>query len=258
MPIADNNGVRIHYRVDGKGPPLVLQHGYGSALESWYELGYVDALRNKYQLILIDARGHGASDKPHQATSYTSECQAQDVVAVLSATGIRRAHYWGYSMGGRIGFAIARYAPDWVSSLIIGGAAADGRSRIGDGIRAAIKNGGLEGLLALFPDATPAYKARLRASDIKAPDACRTDVLGFADILPSMTMPCLMYAGSADAIFLLVAETVSEMPNVTFFSLPGLGHSATNAHSELVLPNVIEFLARNPTISIRASEIAPS
>jgi hypothetical protein len=53
-----------------------------------------------------------------------------------------------------------------------------------------------------------------------------------------------MYAGSADAIFPLVEETVVEMPNVTFVDLPGLAHSETNAHSELVVPHVIEFLAR--------------
>lgn len=244
MPFTDNKGVLIHYQVEGNGPPLVLQHGYGNALESWYELGYVDALKDNYQLILIDAQGHGASDKPHQTMAYTNECQAADVIAVLRDTGIRRADYWGYSMGGRIGFAIAQYAPDWVSSLIIGGAAADGRSRIGDGIRAAIRRGGLDGLLALFPDASPPYKARLLASDIKALEACRADSLGFAEILPSMTMPCLMYAGSADAIFPLVEETFAEMPNVTFFNLPGLRHSETNVCSELVLPPVIEFLAR--------------
>jgi hypothetical protein len=45
MPFTDNKGVHIHYRVEGSGPPLVLQHGYGNALESWYELGYVDALK---------------------------------------------------------------------------------------------------------------------------------------------------------------------------------------------------------------------
>lgn len=65
MAYADNNGIRIHYQVEGDGPPLVLQHGYSDSLESWYEFGYVDKLKSQCQLILIDARGHGASDKPH-------------------------------------------------------------------------------------------------------------------------------------------------------------------------------------------------
>ena len=45
MPYAENNGVRIHYQLEGGGQPLVLQHGFTDSLETWYELGYVDALK---------------------------------------------------------------------------------------------------------------------------------------------------------------------------------------------------------------------
>ncbi len=65
MPYADNEGVRIFYEVVGDGPPLVLQHGMMMSLRRWSMAGYVDALKSKYRLILIDARGHGQSDKPH-------------------------------------------------------------------------------------------------------------------------------------------------------------------------------------------------
>ena len=236
MPYANNNGTRIHYEVDGLGPPLVLQHGFGNALENWYELGYVDALRNKYQSILIDARGHGASDRPADRAAYASDLQAADVVAVLNDIGIRTVNYWGFSMGGRTGFSMAQYAPDRVRSLIIGGASASGRSRIGDPIRAAIKRGGVEALLAMYADASAQYKARLFASDAKVLDAMRIDSLGFSDILPSMTMPCLVYAGSADPEYPLIEETVAEMPNVNFVTLPGLGHSATHVRIDLVHP----------------------
>ena len=55
-----------HYRVEGDGQPLVLQHGFTDSLETWYDTGYVNGLKRQYWLILIDARGHGASDKPHE------------------------------------------------------------------------------------------------------------------------------------------------------------------------------------------------
>jgi len=70
MPYADNQGIRIHYQVEGKGPPLMLQHGFTSNLKSWRQFGYVDALKHHYQLILLDARGHGASDKPHDPAAF--------------------------------------------------------------------------------------------------------------------------------------------------------------------------------------------
>jgi pimeloyl-ACP methyl ester carboxylesterase len=60
MPYANNKGVRIHYQVEGKGPPLVMYHGFGAYLQSWYAMGYVEGLKDEYQLVLIDARGCGS------------------------------------------------------------------------------------------------------------------------------------------------------------------------------------------------------
>ena len=64
MPYADNGSVRIYYQVEGEGPALVLQHGFTESAVDWYEAGYVEALRPDFRLILIDARGHGASAPP--------------------------------------------------------------------------------------------------------------------------------------------------------------------------------------------------
>jgi pimeloyl-ACP methyl ester carboxylesterase len=122
MPYADNHGVHVHYEVEGEGPPLVLQHGFTDSLRTWYELGYVDALKQDYRLILVDARGHGSSDKPYEPEAYKPECNAADVVSVLTELGISRARFFGYSMGGWIAFAMAKYAPETIGALIIGGA----------------------------------------------------------------------------------------------------------------------------------------
>ena len=102
MPYAHNGSVRIHYQVEGRGPALVLQHGFTESLVDWHESGYVEALRRDYRLILIDARGHGASDKPHHPDAYVLNRRVADVVAVLDALDIAKALYWGYSMGGWI------------------------------------------------------------------------------------------------------------------------------------------------------------
>ncbi len=112
MPYAYNQGVRIHYEVEGEGPPLVLQHGITGNLESWHRRGFVAGLKNSYRLILVDARGHGASDKPHDSKAYTGGSMAGDVIAVLDDIKLGKSHYFGYSMGGLIGFAIAKHAPE--------------------------------------------------------------------------------------------------------------------------------------------------
>src|SRR5215831_15923638 len=121
MPYANNQGVRIHFNVEGEGPPLVLQHGFASSLQSWYIPGYVEALKSDYQLILVDARGHGGSDKPHDPAAYAVSLRAGDVVAVLDTLHLDKAHYWGYSMGAWIGYGIAKFALERVQTFILGG-----------------------------------------------------------------------------------------------------------------------------------------
>ena len=64
MPYTNNGDINIYYEVEGHGPPLVLHHGIMGSMENWREAGYVDGLRSDYQIILMDARGHGNRDKP--------------------------------------------------------------------------------------------------------------------------------------------------------------------------------------------------
>ncbi len=129
MPYVTNAGVSLHYRTEGAGPPLFIQHGFTDSLETWYELGYVDALKADYRLILLDARGHGNSDKPHDSDAYSWALMAGDVVAVLDAEGLPAAHFLGYSMGSVIGFALAKYASQRAYSLLLGGANPNKRDR---------------------------------------------------------------------------------------------------------------------------------
>jgi pimeloyl-ACP methyl ester carboxylesterase len=95
MPYADNQGVRVHYQIEGNGPPLVLQHGFMQSIDDWFEAGYVDTLKDAYHLILVDARGHGQSDKPHDIGAYRLKYRASDVIAVLDDLSIEKAAFWG-------------------------------------------------------------------------------------------------------------------------------------------------------------------
>jgi pimeloyl-ACP methyl ester carboxylesterase len=247
MPYSVNQGVRIHYEIEGDGQPLVLQHGFTDSLESWYELGYVEGLKADYRLILIDARGHGASDKPHQPDAYQRDRNVADITAVLDDLGITRTHYFGYSMGGRIGFAFARYAPKRVHSLIIGGGSPYPYSQGNpDRMLEALKQGA-EAIPSIWGVPVPAVvRARLVKNDVDALIACRTKTLqspGYAEILPTMTIPCLLFVGEDDPIYAENKKSAGTLPNVTFFSLPGLGHANAFFRSDLVLPRVTQFLA---------------
>ena len=248
MPYANNNGVGIHYHVEGDGPPLVLQHGFTSCVKSWYLYGYVEGLKNDYRLVLIDARGHGASDKPHDPQSYQLSLRVGDVIAVMDDLKLDKAHYMGYSMGGRIGFGIAKHAPERFHSLAIGGMSPDGSGGEATSGRIELLKRGMEAYVAHSEAQSgpidPERKEWLLAND---PDALIAATLarglsGMEDVLPGMTMPCLLYVGEADGFFPGAKEGAKHLPNATFVSFPGLDHGQTSRASHLVLPHVKQFL----------------
>jgi pimeloyl-ACP methyl ester carboxylesterase len=70
-------------------------------------------LKNAFTAVLFDARGHGKSDKTHEPAAHELALVVGDMVAVLDAPGIDKAHYWGYSMGGRIGLGLVNTFPMW-------------------------------------------------------------------------------------------------------------------------------------------------
>ena len=97
----DAAGVRLRYVEQGAGEPIVLVHGFANTAEIWANNGIVQDLARNYRVIAFDVRGHGKSDKPHEAARYGRE-MALDVVRLLDHLGIQRAHVVGYSLGGYI------------------------------------------------------------------------------------------------------------------------------------------------------------
>ena len=246
MAYANSNGVRIRYEIEGSAPPLVLHIGFMGALEDWADAGYVGALQDRYRLIMIDPRGQGQSDKPHDPAAYALPLRVADVAAVLDALTIRHAHYFGYSMGGWIGFGLAKYAPERVRTLILGGAHPYAEPLQA---RQTIMNQGLDAFIAaserfLGCHMTPTLRARLMATDLHALRAQTHDRSSIADVLPRMAMPCLLFAGETEPRLPDVQMCMQHIPNVTFFVVPGCDHMGAWARSDLVLPHVTTFLAQ--------------
>ena len=266
MPYATNKGVKIHYKVEGKGPPLALMTGLAGTLEDWRIYGYAQVLSKDYRLILIDPRGRGASDKPHNTAAYDPKLMIEDVVAILDDLKITKAHYFGYSWGGMIGWRIPMYAPERFSSLILGGSRypLTGREEMDSNVSTAIQVG-LEMALKEAPDQPmeflvaamekklgfqypPERRAQMLALDPYAVLASFYGVMGqkvmptAEEALPHVTLPCLIFVGEADPWYPKAKECARLMPSATFFSLPSIGHEALE-RSDLVLPHISKFLA---------------
>ena len=116
MQYADVNGIRIAYGVRGSGPPLVLIMGYRLSSLAW-PLDFVDALAERFTVVLFDNRGTGTSDKP--TSGYEISNMARDVSGLLDHLEIARANVLGYSMGGAIAQEFVRQFPDRVLGLVL-------------------------------------------------------------------------------------------------------------------------------------------
>src|SRR5882757_5929381 len=121
MPFATHRGQRIHYTIEGSGPLVILQHGILLSAESWKQSGIVDALADGYRVACIDSLGHGLSEKPSDPALYGQAQRSGDIVAVLDAIGDERAHMIGHSMGGWMAVGVAKYHPERLASLVVGG-----------------------------------------------------------------------------------------------------------------------------------------
>lgn len=258
MSYASNAGTRIHYQTEGTGPPLILHHGLTQTLEDWRDFGYTAALRPHFRLILIDARGHGASAKPHDEQSYALPLRVADITAVLDAEAIDQAAFWGYSMGGFIGFGMAKFAPNRLTALVIGGAAPYDRIRtpMRTLLRATIPLG-TAAIVAAFEPLTgpmpPTYATRLAANDFEAIAAMSFDEPGVHPILPTLAIPTCLYCGTTDPVFPHTQTAATEIPNARFIPLEGASHMEAFYHSETILPGVMTFLnntqeAEHPSI----------
>ena len=111
------NGAVLQVQVDGPEhkPWLVLSNSLGSVLELWEP--QVAAFSREYRLLRYDTRGHGRSSVP--ARPYTLQQLGSDVLGLLDAFGIERAHYCGLSMGGATGMWLATHSPRRIERLVL-------------------------------------------------------------------------------------------------------------------------------------------
>jgi pimeloyl-ACP methyl ester carboxylesterase len=249
MPYVDSEGVRIHYQVDGDGPPLVLQHGFTSSSDAWRQFGYVPALCRDNRCILVDARGHGASGKPHDPAAYALPKRVADVVAVLDALQIPKANFFGFSMGGWIGFGMAKYAPERVNALLVAGAHpyVDRRWDAFRHVDGADPEAFLSALESVLEQRiAPELRPLVLTNDLRALAAAARERPALDDVLPSIAMPCLLLVGEKDARYPAVQECARHLAHATLTSLPGLKHTDSFVRSDLVLPHITRFLASVP------------
>ena len=112
---ADIGGVRLRFIDQGDGPPVVLVHGFASALDTWR--GIVPELAKKHRVIALDLKGFGWSSRPEG--DYSPQAEAQLVLALMDQRNIRNAAVVAHSWGSAIALAMAEEAPERVTRIAL-------------------------------------------------------------------------------------------------------------------------------------------
>jgi pimeloyl-ACP methyl ester carboxylesterase len=111
----DTGDLRLHAVIGGEGPPLMLVHGWPQTWYAWRML--MPALAEDFEVIAVDQRGIGLSDKP--AGGYDTGTLAADLVALMDALGHQRFAMYGTDTGMPIAYALAADHPEKVDRLVV-------------------------------------------------------------------------------------------------------------------------------------------
>jgi len=242
------DGVRVAYDIVGEGEAIVLVHGFGaSRVQNWREPGWYDTLTVAgYQVVALDCRGHGESDKPHDLAAYGESAMANDIALVMRAAGHERAFVMGYSMGGSLVIRLMHDQPRCVRAAILGGVGSNYFTRSNDW-RAAIS----DGLLAADPSALSPVQKMFRdfasqpGKDIAALAACmrapREPLT--RDQLAAISIPALVVCGETDDVSGPAETLASALGNARGVTVPKRDHMRT-VGDKVYKQVVLEFFAR--------------
>jgi peroxiredoxin len=115
MPFLTNAGVTLRYDRAGRGPVVLLLHGWTANRSYWDR--QVQALRDRYTVVTVDLRGHGESSRPR--TGYTMGAMAGDLEHLVRALATPRIAVVGWSMGGLVAQELARRLGERLSALVL-------------------------------------------------------------------------------------------------------------------------------------------
>jgi pimeloyl-ACP methyl ester carboxylesterase len=229
---------------------ILLVHGFAASRdETWRRLGWLAAFERKsWRVIAMDLRGHGESDKPHEAAAYGRAVLADDLVAVLDHLGVNHADVLGYSMGAHLALGLALRNPDRIDRLILGGVG--GRLIDGGGPMAQAKMTMAEAMRTPDPEAIPDKTlkgfrlfADQEGADRLALAAC-SEGSGRSvttDDFAAIPSPTLIVAGALDDIAGDPQRLADAFPDARSIVLPGCDHFSTTPHA-LFKASVFDFL----------------
>lgn len=261
----DNGGVQIHYVTRGRGPLVVMIHGFPDFWYTWRD--QIRVLSRRYQVAALDLRGYNLSDKPEGVQQYNIALLASDVAAVVRDLGYERAIIVGHDWGGAIAWFFATIYPQMTDALVIlqtphprgflrelrtnpeqRARSQYARNFQQEGAHLAFTAEGLAGWVT-DPAARARYVQAFARSDFEAMlyyYKANYPREPYADVaLANVQAPVLVIHGLGDA-FLLAAGHNSTWDfvdgEVTLVTVPGIGHFIQQDASDFVTRTIYRWL----------------
>ena len=275
------SGRALHFVRHGRGPALVLLHGFTGTGQDM--AGIAQSFEQDYETLVLDLPGHGQSaDRVRADAAGFDEC-VDDLVATLESAGHRQAHWLGYSMGARLALGCAVRHPGSVASLVLLG----GRAGIADPIERAarcredavlaarIESVGVERFVDEWLAQPMFASLRQRGARFLAEQGRQrlgNSARGLADCLrrlgpgaqpplfdalPRVDVPVLLVAGELDRKFVSLAHDLAgRLPRAEIREVAGAGHAAHLEQPEAFVHVVQDFLRRAtapaPSVHLRS------
>lgn len=274
MAVTDRvvNGMEYRVRSAGRGPTLMLLHGFTGTGEAWSP--FMSALAENWRVIAPDLPGHGGTDAPEDIERYTMAGCVADLAVLLDEMveargGDGRVVVVGYSMGGRVALHFARAYPERVRGLIVESAnpgirdEAERRARLEqdeqlarflekEGVAAFVERWENIPLFASQARLSFEKRERLRQRRLQQAAAGLAGSLrgmgaGVAeslwDELSGFAVPTLLLAGELDEKYCrIVGETAAFVPGAKLVVVPDAGHAVHFERPDTWLEHVQSFL----------------
>ena len=252
MLIANLDGIRLHYRIDGdpNGTPVVFANSLGTDLRLWDQV--LPLLPSGLKLVRYDKRGHGLSDLT--PGPYKMGTLVRDVEQLMDHLGLRDVIFVGLSLGGMIAQGLAAKRLDLVRAVVLSNTGAKIATReMWDQRIADVQAGGIEALadsimLRWFSenfrktDAFAAWRNMLVRQPAEGYTGCSAAIAGsdFYASTAQLRLPALGIAGTEDGSTPpdLVRETLDLIPGSRTEIIRGVGHlpcvEAPEAYAKLL------------------------
>lgn len=262
MKETDVGDLRIAYRMQGAGPPLVLLHGALSDSRAWRN--QLEALSDDYTVVAWDAPGCGRSSDPPETFSLSDYADA--LAGLIGILGLERPHLLGLSFGGGLALEFYRRYPDVPRSLVLASAYAgwagslspeDVEGRLQNGLR---QSGWppervVEKWIPTLFSESPPERAVAETAEVMAdfhPAGMRAMLRAFAaadlrGTLPEIGVPTLLLYGEADrrSPLPVAREMHAAIPGSELVVMEGVGHVGNVEAPEKFNSAVRGFLSAN-------------